>query len=81
MAPIQILSQRVTTNGEKNYLNILMSGGEEVDAITDITINDQPAENFPALRSINVTAPTIRPSSLALTITWEETTVGVELTG
>lgn len=43
MAPIQMLTQRITTNGEKQYLNLLMSGGEgPIDSITDLKINDNP---------------------------------------
>src|SRR5690554_5189114 len=43
MAPIQMLTQRITTDGEKQYLNLLMSSGEgPIDSITDLKINDNP---------------------------------------
>ncbi len=47
MAPIQILTQRVTTDGEKQYLNLLLSGGEgPIDSISNLRINDNPYTNY-----------------------------------
>ncbi len=47
MAPIQTLAQHVTTNGEKQYLNLLLCGGEgPIDPITDLTINDTPVSDY-----------------------------------
>lgn len=44
----QILSQHITNgDGDKQYLNILLCGGEgPADSITDIKINDNPIENY-----------------------------------
>ncbi|NLX69926.1 MAG: hypothetical protein GX024_03345, partial [Clostridiales bacterium] len=47
MAPIQLLTQRITTDGEKQYLNLLLCGGEgPVDSINDLIINDNPYTNY-----------------------------------
>lgn len=43
----QILNQHVTSDGKKQYLNVLLCGGEgPVDSVSDIKINNNPAENF-----------------------------------
>jgi predicted phage tail protein len=54
----QLIAQHITTDGEKQYLNILLCGGEGgIDVsgtgedsfcagITDIKINDNPVENY-----------------------------------
>ena len=80
MAPIQILSQRVTTSGDKNHLNLLMSGGEEVDVIDGIKINDQPVENYLKVemhKRYGTNDQTVIPG---FDDTWEEAVVGVEMT-
>lgn len=41
------VAKHITTDGEKQYLNILLSGGlGPADSITDIMINDNPIENY-----------------------------------
>jgi len=43
----QILNQHVTSDGKKQYLNVLLCGGEgPVDSVSDIKINNNPSENF-----------------------------------
>lgn len=43
----QILAQHVTTDGDKQYLNILLCGSEgPIDEISDILINDNPYTNY-----------------------------------
>ncbi|WP_164522323.1 host specificity factor TipJ family phage tail protein [Halocella sp. SP3-1] len=47
MAPIQMLSRHVTANGKKQYMSMLLCGGEgPVDSISDLTINDNPHTNY-----------------------------------
>ena len=47
MAPVQTIAQHVTTDGEKQYLNLLLSGGEgPIDSIADLKINDNPYTNY-----------------------------------
>lgn len=42
-----VLSAHVTTDGDKQYLNLLLCGGEgPVDSITDIRIDGNPIENY-----------------------------------
>jgi len=44
---LTILAQHVTTDGEKQYLNILLCVGEgPIDSVTNIKINDNPIENY-----------------------------------
>lgn len=59
MCPVQTLAQRVEANGEKQYLNLLLCGGEgpvdqaedgEVVGISDIYINNQPIVNYGAVQ-------------------------------
>jgi len=43
----QILNQHVTSDGKKQYLNLLLSSGEgPIDSISGIKINNNPPENF-----------------------------------
>ena len=43
----QILSQHVSTSGDKQYLNILLCAGEgPMDKFENLRINDNPIENF-----------------------------------
>lgn len=45
-APV-ILSQHVSSDGDKQYLNVLLCVGDgPIDEITDITINDNPVANY-----------------------------------
>ncbi|AZO96082.1 host specificity factor TipJ family phage tail protein [Halocella sp. SP3-1] len=47
MAPIQMLSRHVTANGKKQYMNMLLCGGEgPIDSISDLEINDNPYTNY-----------------------------------
>lgn len=42
-----IINQYVSTDGDKNYLNMLICLGEgEIESISDIKINDNPYENY-----------------------------------
>ncbi|MDD4873876.1 MAG: phage tail protein, partial [Dehalococcoidales bacterium] len=42
-----IINEYVSTDGDKNYLNVLLSLCEgEIESISDIKINDQPIANF-----------------------------------
>lgn len=42
-----VLVAHVTTDGDKQYLNLLLCGGEgPVDSITDVVIDDNPIANF-----------------------------------
>lgn len=42
-----IINQFVSTDGDKNYLNLLICLGEgEIESISDIKINDNPYENY-----------------------------------
>lgn len=46
----QIITQHITTDGDKSYLNVLLCGGEgEIDSISEIKINGTPIENFPGV--------------------------------
>lgn len=41
------LAKHIVSDGEKQYLYLLLCGGEgPADAVTDITINDNPVENY-----------------------------------
>ncbi|HWR42779.1 host specificity factor TipJ family phage tail protein [Sporomusa sp.] len=43
----QVLAQHVSSDGDKQYLNILLCGGEgTVDSISDIRINDNPISYY-----------------------------------
>lgn len=43
----QILSRHITSDGDKQYLNLLLCGGEgPVDSITNISIDNTPIESF-----------------------------------
>lgn len=43
----KVLARYVETQGDKQYLNILMAvAGHKVDSIADIEINDQPSANY-----------------------------------
>lgn len=79
MAPIQVLNQKVTNSGTKSYLNLLLCGGEEVDEIRDIKINNQPVSNYPDIKvstRLGTNDQTVIPG---FDDTWEEKTVGIEL--
>lgn len=50
MAPIQTLAQHVTSDGKKQYLNMLLSGGEgPLDSITNLTIDGNSSANYEGL--------------------------------
>jgi predicted phage tail protein/sulfur carrier protein ThiS len=54
---LTILAQHVTTDGEKQYLNILLCAGEgPIDSITNIKINDNPIENYGIIPDIRLGA-------------------------
>ena len=79
MAPIQVLNQKVTNSGTKSYLNMLLCGGEEVDEIRDIKINNQPISNYPNVKvstRLGTNDQTVIPG---FADTWEEKTIGIEL--
>ncbi|VBB09660.1 tip attachment protein j [Lucifera butyrica] len=43
----QVIAQHVSSNGDKQYMNILLCGGEgPIDAISDIRINDNPVSYY-----------------------------------
>lgn len=43
----QVLARHITTDGDKQYLNLLLScGAGELDSIIDILINGNPVENY-----------------------------------
>jgi len=45
-APV-VLARHITTDGDKQYLNILYGGGEgPIDSVTDITIDGNPIANY-----------------------------------
>lgn len=79
MAPIQVLNQKVTNSGTKSYLNLLLCGGEEVDEIRDIKINNQPVSNYPNVK-VDIRLGTNEQTPIpGFYDTWEEKTVGIEL--
>jgi len=42
-----IINQYISTDGDKQYLNLLIAAGEgEIESISDIKINEQPVANF-----------------------------------
>jgi len=52
---LTILSQHITSDGEKQYLNILLCAGEgPIDSITNIKINDNPIENYGIIPDIRL---------------------------
>src|SRR5690606_39023139 len=92
MAPLQIVSQKIDTDGEKQYLNMLLAAGEgpcdydeetgEVTGIPDdgILINNQPIENYGASLQIYKRAGLNDQAVIpGFDDTFEATTVGVEL--
>ena len=43
----QILAEHITSDGDKQYYNVLLCGGEgPLDSISDVTINDNPIANY-----------------------------------
>lgn len=48
--PGNVINEYISTDGDKNYLNVLLSLCEgEIDSINDIRVNDQPVANFPGI--------------------------------
>ena len=44
---IQVLAQHISTEGDKQYMNLLLCGGEgAVDSVSDIKVNDNPISNY-----------------------------------
>lgn len=76
----QCIGQHVTTDGKKQYLNLLLSGGEgPVDNISNLLINNNPIDNFSA--TVNGLLDQTLNRTLALNVASSATTQADATTG
>ena len=70
---------KVTNSGTKSYLNMLLCGGEEVDEIRGVKINNQPISNYPNVKVSTRLGTNDKRVIPGFADTWEEKTIGIEL--